>query len=164
PGFNSFICKVTLTLTAIKGPEVEAWARNMGNWLNELQQLAEDIPFVWDHFEAEFLRNFSNSSRPQCTRQALDNHCMRFPKIDQYISKFEDLIRLSGYQLGTEESNQMFLKGLTQSVMEETVKPPLPQTYNAYKQRAIEVTAGKQIADANHQRRPQLFSQYQVYG
>ena len=38
-------------------------------------------------------------------------------KIDQYISKFEELIRHTNYTVGNEETTRLFLEGLTTQVM-----------------------------------------------
>jgi len=58
---------------------------------------------------------------------------MRFPDIDQYISKFEDLAHLASYTVGNEETINFFLKGLSQSVLEDMLKPPFAMTYNDLK-------------------------------
>jgi hypothetical protein len=57
-----------------------------------------------------------------------------------YIAKFEELARQAGYTAGNPEMMHTFIKGLTLSVMEEVLKPPLVQGYHAIKQKAIKCT------------------------
>jgi hypothetical protein len=72
---------------------------------------------------------------------------MRFPDIDTYITKFEELARCAGYTVGNTETMHMFIKGLMLSVMEEVLKPPLVQGYHAVKQKAIKCTRSKVLLE-----------------
>jgi hypothetical protein len=72
---------------------------------------------------------------------------MRFPNIDQYISDFEDLVRQAGYIVGNKETIGFFLNGLSPSILDEVVKIPLPQDYNKYKMRAVNITKGQQMIE-----------------
>jgi hypothetical protein len=65
---------------------------------------------------------------------------MKFLEIDMYIVKFEELVRQAGYTMGNPETVHTFIKGLTQSVMEEVFKPPHVMTYQEIKQKAIDCT------------------------
>jgi hypothetical protein len=47
---------------------------------------------------------------------------MKFPNIDQYIAKFEDLVQLAGYTMGNEETINLFLNGLTISILNDMVR------------------------------------------
>ena len=90
-GFESPMCKVLITLTMIKGSEVAGWARDMGRWIDTLDPAVDNIELVWEQFQTEFTEQFTDSQQQQCARLDLDNCCMKFPEIDQYIAKFEDL-------------------------------------------------------------------------
>src|SRR6267142_2677580 len=78
---------------------------------------------------------------------------MKFLEIDQYIAKFEDLARLAGYTVGNEETINFFLKGLSQSVLEDVMKPPFTTTYNDIKDCAIQTTKVKQLIEGIRARR-----------
>jgi hypothetical protein len=65
---------------------------------------------------------------------------MRYPYIDEYISKFEGLARLAGYIQGNTEVTHYFLKGLTRSVLAEVMRGSAPTGYAAIKQKAIDAT------------------------
>jgi len=106
---------------------------------------------------------------------------MKFPEIDQYIAKFEDLARLAGYTVGNEEMINFFLKGLSQSILEDMMKPPFMTMYNDIKDRTIQTTKAKQLIEgicARHnypstrtfqntfgtqQQRPRFFNQGNQY-
>jgi len=146
-GFESPMRKVSITLTMIKGSEVAGWARDMGRWIDALDPAVDDIELVWEQFQTEFTEQFTDSQQQQCARLDLDNCCMKFLEIDQYIAKFEDLARLARYTIGNEETINFFLKGLSQSVLEDMMKPPFATTYNNIKDRAIQTTKAKQLIE-----------------
>jgi hypothetical protein len=148
PGFNSPKRKVALALTVIQGPEVEGWTRKIGKWLDSLGRPEDDHEEVWRQFLKEFKNNFHDSSRDQRARMEIEKLTMRYPLIDQYISKFEDLARLANYNLRSGEIFNLFLKGLPTNVLQQTMTFPTPPNYNLLKEKAIEVTKSLQLIDA----------------
>jgi len=131
----------------IKGNEVAGWARDMGRWVDSLDPAVDDIELVWEQFQMEFTEQFTEAQQQQQARLDLDNCRMRFPEINQYITKFEDLARLAGYTISNEETINFFLKGLSQSILEDVMKPPFMTTYNDIKERAIQTTKAKQLIE-----------------
>jgi hypothetical protein len=73
---------------------------------------------------------------------------MRFPHIDKYISKFEELAHLAGYTQGNPEVTHYFLKGLTRTVLEEVMRGAAPTGYAAINQKAIDATRSRQLLDS----------------
>ena len=63
-----------------------------------------------------------DSQRQQKARNELEELKMKYPGIDDYISKFESLARLAGYALGNQETVNMFIKGLSLGVAEDVLK------------------------------------------
>jgi hypothetical protein len=45
-GFDSFIGKVSIALTLIKGPAVTGWTHSMGDWIDGLDPLQDDYEIV----------------------------------------------------------------------------------------------------------------------
>ena len=43
PGYNSPYKKVAFTLTLVKGEETAQWVRNMGNWLDTIDPIADNV-------------------------------------------------------------------------------------------------------------------------
>jgi hypothetical protein len=147
-GFNSFIWEVSITLTLIKGPAVAGWTCSMGDWIDSLDPLQDDYKIVWTQFQQKFHNQFTDSQQPQCTCIKLNNLKMRFPDIDQYITKFEDLVWLAGYTVGNEETINLFLHGLTPSILDDVVQPPFVNGYIRIKERAIQLTKARQMTKA----------------
>jgi len=148
PGFESPIRKVALALTFIKGPDVARWVAAMGHWIDDLDPITENVPDVWDQFLVELEQQFADSTIGQRSRLELEGLKMKFPDIDQYISKFEDLASLAGYTVGNEDTINFFLRGLPDDVMTDVLKPPIANTYQGIKERAIAVTKSKQLINA----------------
>src|SRR5260221_364354 len=145
PGFNSPIKKVALTITLIKGPEVAGWTRALGELLCALNPIHDNVPALWEHFEREFRKKFQDLSKQQRARASLDNHRMKWPDVDTYISSFEELLRLTEYTAGNNKSANLFLRGLPRSIATEVMKPPLPTGYEEMKQKVIDATRSSQI-------------------
>jgi hypothetical protein len=102
-GYNSPIKKVVFTLTLIKGLEVAGWTCDIGAWIDTMDPVADNLPEVWDTFLVEFATQFQDSSREEWARIDLENCCMCYPYIDEYISKFEGLAHIAGYTQGSTE-------------------------------------------------------------
>jgi len=54
PGFTLPMKKIALTLTLIQGEKVAGWAYDMGQALDEMDPVINNIPALWDMFLAEF--------------------------------------------------------------------------------------------------------------
>jgi Retrotransposon gag protein len=147
-GFESPIRKVALALTFIKGPEVARWTAAIGRWIDGLDQINDNVLAVWDQFLQELEDQFIDSTVGQRSHIELERLKMRFPEVDQYINKFEDLASLAGYTVGNEETINFFLRGLPDDVMTDILKPPFTNTYDTLKERAIVVTKSKQLISA----------------
>jgi hypothetical protein len=145
-GFNSPIKKIVFTLMLIKGPDTTGWTRDMGAMLDGLN-LADNVPELWMQFLEEFAQQFQDMQKEDRARAQLKGLQMKFPDIDAYIAKFEELARQVGYTTGNPETSHQFIKGLTQSVMEDIFKPPHVTTYQEIKQKAIDCTRSKVLLE-----------------
>ena len=91
-GYDSPIKKATFTLTLIKGKETAGWVQAMGNFLDTLDPVIQNVPAIWDTFLAEFRDRFQDSQSDTRARAELKNLKMKMPEIDKYIPEFEDLV------------------------------------------------------------------------
>jgi len=154
-GYNSPIKKVALTLTLMKGPQVAGWTRDMGTWLDTLDPILDNIPDVWDQFLYEFSQQFQDSQRENRARGEIERCTMRFPEIDDYIARFEDLSRIAGYDANSGAIFQLFTKGLPDDILREVLTSPTPTTYINLKDKAISATRSKVlINNILHARNP----------
>jgi len=69
----------------------------MGEVLDTLDSLIDNIPAVWDQFLYEFSAQFQDSQKEGRAQQKLENLQMKFPDIDGYISQFEELACQANY-------------------------------------------------------------------
>jgi len=136
-GMGSFIQRTTFTLTLIQGPLVAKWTRAIGAWLDTLQAV-DDIPAVWDQFLAEFSNQYQDTQHQQRARAELKALCLKWPEIDQYANNFECLTRVAGYNLANPETIEFFIEGLPHTVVEDILRPLVPNTYEATKEKAIQ--------------------------
>jgi hypothetical protein len=133
--FDSPIKKIAFTLTLIKGADTAGWTCDMGAMLDGLNP-ADNIPELWTQFLEEFGQQFQDTQKEDWVRNQLENLQMKFPEVDAYITKFEELARQAGYTMGNPKTVHTFVKGLMQSVIEEVFKPPHMTTYQEIKQKA----------------------------
>ena len=63
--YNSPYKKVAFTLTLVKGEETAQWVRNMGNWLNMLDPVADNIKDLWLQFLKAYAYQFQDSQAAQ---------------------------------------------------------------------------------------------------
>jgi Retrotransposon gag protein len=165
----SYIQRLALTLTLIKGPLVAAWTKDMGAFFDTLTPV-DDVPDLWDQFLDEFARQFQDTQKAERAHVKLQSLRMTWPNIDQYIADFEKLVREANYTIGNSETIQFFIAGLPRTVAEDVLKPPLVHHYSDIKDRAIQSLRSRQIIDQifGNQRfppnqgataRPNLFNQ-----
>jgi len=142
-GYNSPIKKVALTLTLMKGPQIAGWTRDMGTWLDTLNPILDNIPDVWDQFPYEFSQQFQDSQKENRARGKIERCTMRFPEIDDYIARFEDLSHIAGYDANSGAVFQLFTKGLPDDILKDVLASPTPTTYVDLKDKAISATRSK---------------------
>ena len=147
-GYNSPYKKVAFTLTLIKGEELAQWVQNMGNWLDMLNPIADNIKYLWDQFLEAYTYQFQDSQAIQWARTKLKNCRMTNNNYDDYVSCFESLADKADYMRGSAEMYDMFLEGLPTNILYDTFKPPTPMTYKALKERVRALAQGKAIIDS----------------
>ena len=117
----------------------------MGRVINRLDPLVDNIPEVWDHFCLEFATQFLDTAEQETARSELQKLRMEPGKIDQYISKFEELARRAHYTVGNEETARLFLEGLTTQVMQDVLTTDGLNGYEDYKRWAIDASRNRSI-------------------
>jgi len=130
----------------IQGPLVAEWTRTMGEWIDTLQPV-DDIPTVWEQFLTEFATQYQDTQRQQRARAELKALHLKWPEIDQYANNFERLTQIAGYHLANPETIEFFIEGLPRSVVEDILRPPIPDTYEATKEKAIQSIKSRQVVE-----------------
>ena len=147
PALTLFIKRVAITLTCIKGPEVNQWTQQQLEWLMTLQ-LADDNNTTYQQFIANFCAHFMDSQKAQRARIELQTLKMTWPKIDEYISKFECIAHKAGYNPADHNTMQQFLQGPPQSIGQKVLEDTTIETYEQMKKKAISITTSQHIINA----------------
>ena len=144
PGLASFIKRITIALTCIKGPEVNQWMQQQLEWLMTLQP-ADDTHAMYQQFIMNFCAHFMDSQKAQRARIELQMLKMTRLEIDEYISKFESIAHEAGYNPADPNTMQQFLQGLPQSIRQKVLEDMMVETYNQMKKKVISITASQCI-------------------
>ena len=120
----------------------------MGEVLNALDPLIDNILAVWEQFLDEFSAQFQDFQKGGRVQQKLENLQRRFPDVDRYISQFEELACQANYTQENNKTIQFFIRGLSRSILEDVIKAPFLHTYQKYKERAVDSTKSRQIIEA----------------
>ena len=119
----------------------------MGDWLDTLDPVVDNVKDLWTQFLEEYAHQFQDSQAAQRARNELKNCRMTNNNFDDYVSKFKALADKAKYTRGSAEVYNMFLEGLPTNFLYDSLKPPTPTTYNTLKERVKSLTQGKAIID-----------------
>ena len=89
----------------------------MGDWLDGLVLPRDNIPDLWNQFLTEFCYQFQDTQAAESARNELRECKMKGTDYNDYIMKFESLVRKANYTTGNEETYNMFLQGLPESLL-----------------------------------------------
>ena len=107
--------KVAFTLMHMKGPKVANWVKTMGETIEGLNPLVDNIPAVWTTFLDMFNAQYQDSTKEE--KAQLKNLKMKGNLIDEYVSDFEELVRMVGYAMRSTETMSMFLDGVNPGIL-----------------------------------------------
>ena len=130
PVLASPVARVALTLSRVKGEEVDQWVDQQLQWL-ELQDWQD--PKVGSAFVEAFFKQFV----PKGRWQSIARIEMKWPYIDEYISDFEKAYVHSKQPLKGIDRVQQFIEGLTGSV--KRAMTDKFQTYEKVKKQASHI-------------------------
>ena len=147
PALASFIWRIAITLTCIKGPEVSRWTEQQLKWLLTLQP-NDDNHTTYQQFVQNFWNHFMDLQKAQRARIELQMLKMSWLEIDEYVSKFESITHEAGYNPVDHNMMQQFLQGLPQSVSQKVLEDTTVETYEQMKKKAISITASQHIINA----------------
>ena len=147
PALTSFIKRIAIALTCIKGPKVNRWTQQQLEWLMTLQP-ADDNNTMYQQFIANFHTCFMDSQKAQRAQIELQMLKMTWPEIDEYISKFKSIAHEAGYNPVDPNTMQQFLQGLPQSIGQKVLEDTMVETYNQMKKKVISITASQCIIHA----------------
>ena len=153
PALASYIKRIAIALTCIKGPKVNWWTQQQLKWLMTLQP-ADDNNATYQQFITNFHACFMDSQKAQRARIKLQSLKMTWPEIDEYISKFESIAHEASYNPVDPNTMQKFLQGLPQSTGQKVLEDTAVETYEQMKKKVISVTASQCIINALYKQPP----------
>ena len=93
----------------------------MGKWFDHLNPNVDDRVGVWTTFEEEFQKQFKDSQKETTARGELQKLQMTWPLIDKYVSNFEKLACMAGYNHTNPETMHYFMGGLPWSILTDVL-------------------------------------------
>ena len=138
---------MAFTLILIKGEEPAQWVWNMGNWLDTLDPVTDNVEDLWLQFLEAYAYQFQDSQAAQRAHNKLKACRMTNNNYDKYVSKFKALADKAEYTRGSTELYDMFLEGLPTSILLDVLKPLTPTTYDMLKDKVQALAQGKAIID-----------------
>ena len=134
--------RVLMFLSFIKGDKVHEWTQAQLRWAVDYvaQALGNDNhEYLWDTVADAFFRAFTNITREVDAQTDIKTLKMKGDHgLDDYISTFERLARLGGYNLADRAVIDMFVDGLPNSLAINVAKFNNPHTFNEWKRGAVE--------------------------
>jgi hypothetical protein len=135
--------RVALCLLFFKGPKVDSWVILQIGWLQNVttrqhNPIMLQDPRLWDIFEAEFWRAFTDTARKQNAYKKLVALKMTAGDLDTYIADFEKLAQEAGYCLDKKGALILFRRGLLYGLHKVVVDKmhPVPITIDQWQQAA----------------------------
>ena len=119
----------------------------MGDWLDTLDPVANNVKDLWTQFLEEYAHQFQDSQAAQRAQNELKNCRMMNNNYDDYVSRFKALADKAKYTRGSAEMYNMFLEGLPTNFLFDSLKPPTLTTYDNLKERVKSLAQGKAIID-----------------
>ena len=101
----------------MKGAKVANWVKTMGETIENLDPLINNIPAVWTTFLDMFNVQYQDSTKEEKARAQLKNLRMKGNLINKYVSDFEELVRMAGYATGSAKTMTMFLDGVDPRIL-----------------------------------------------
>ena len=142
PQMTNPFSRVLMFLSFIKGDKVHEWTQAQLRWAVDYVAQApgnDNHEYVWDTIADAFFRAFTNITREVDAQTDIKTLKMKGDHgLDDYISTFERLVRLGGYNLADRAVIDMFVDGLPNSLAINVAKFNNPRTFNEWKRGAVE--------------------------
>jgi hypothetical protein len=138
--------RVALACSYLKGDRVEEWASDQLILLQEKVHVhgrPTTDETLWAEFRNDFLRAWADTSKTQRADLELQKLTMKDKTIDEYISKFELLVRRAGWTRDDQNTIKEFVQGLSMGLANKILNrapPPNKHRLNEWIEAAREET------------------------
>ena len=142
PQMINLFSQVLMFLSFIKGDKVHEWTQAQLRWAVDYVAQApgnDNHEYLWDTVADAFFRAFTNITREVDAQTDIKTLKMKGDHgLDDYISTFERLAHLGGYNLADKAVIDMFVDGLSNSLAINVAKFNNPRSFNEWKRGAVE--------------------------
>ena len=123
--------RVMLFLTFIKGPDVQEWASSQVSWLGSriIAGAGRNKEYLYDTVMDSFNTAFTDTMSLQKAKAEFRSLKMERGELDTYISKFERLARMAGYNLQDQMVLDRFGSGLNPGLFTAIINNTDPHTW-----------------------------------
>ena len=130
--FIPFRQKVAHALTYVNGSDTYEWKRSVENWILSIPAPSAPNKTVYEDFEEEFIKSWTDTNESHCATVALDKLQMKDENIDEYITKFAELARKALYCKNNPAVLKKFKLGLPLELLEPCMHHDDPQSWEAW--------------------------------
>ena len=119
-----------LFLTFIKGPNLQEWASSQVSWLGSrlIAGAGRNEEYLYDTVMDSFNMAFTDTMSLQKAKAEFRSLKMEKGELDTYISKFERLTRMAGYNLQDQMVLDRFGSGLNPGLFTAIINNTDPHT------------------------------------
>ena len=129
-------------LTYIQGTHVSEWVASQHRWLQEqvtTNGVLTTSNWLWNTLKRAFRRTFADTMSQERAQAELKKGVkMEKQNLDEYVAKFERLVRHAGYDLDNLQTIDLFTAGLPNQLYQKIYDLDDPQTYDQWKTHALE--------------------------
>ena len=124
--------KAAHALTYVSGPNVYEWKRSAENWILFIPAPSAPNKTVYEDFEEEFIKSWTDTNESHCATVALDKLQMKDEKINKYITMFAELARKALYHEDDPVVLKKFKSGLPLELLEPCMHHDDPRSWEAW--------------------------------
>ena len=124
--------KVAHALTYVNGPSIYEWKWSAENWILSIPAPSAPNRTIYDDFEEEFIRSWTDTNEPYWAAAALDSLQMKNENIDKYIAVFAELARKALYHENNPAVLEKFKSGLPLDLLEPCMHHDDPRSWEAW--------------------------------
>ena len=124
--------KVAHALTYVSGPNVYEWKRSAENWILSIPAPSAPTRTIYDDFEDEFIKSWTDTNEPYRAAADLDKLRMQRDNIDEYITRFAELARKALYHENDPAVLEKFKSGLPLELLEPCMHHDDPRSWETW--------------------------------
>ena len=124
--------KVAHALTYVNGPNIYEWKRSAENWILSIPAPSAPNKTIYDDFEEEFIKSWTDTNEPYRAATDLDKLRMQHDNVDEYVTRFAELVRKALYHEDDPVVLEKFKSGLPLELLEPCVHHDSPQNWEAW--------------------------------